>query len=630
MEEPPIDDYPHGKSYGHLLTWHMKRGTRAEGSLKEWSAHTLGKAAFKIRENANGVPCDFRGKERTEESAKKNIVNWMKPDGAPPNKNFDDISDRILAVLFGKDPPVPAWRDDLINARNRYYSEPKAARTRLLAEGARRLTRQAGRRTTPQPAQATVPQSTPHFVGRDQERDKLVALLRSSDGPLAILVQGGPGIGKTELTKAVAHHPDVLARFGERRWFVTLETAVTAEEMRATIARAIGGDAGRDFRSLFKDLREKRSLLVLDNLETPWNGPNQQETEAILVEIAAIEGIIILASFRGSAVVGDVKWYNHFVQPLGRSSSVELFCSIAGRWALSDPNLDNFTYALGGVPLAIQLVARRAFGRRSLAPLWREWNRIGARLAEKISGNADKSTSLFISIEMSINSNNINIQGKKLFGLLGALPVGIHLDHVSNLIGSEEDFDAVDCLIRSGVAVERGSRIDLLPPVREHARHEHIPEDDDTTRWVDHYLGIVARYAEDCLRGGDRQKMMDITSDFLNIITAVKSKLSRGQIEDIISIIQVLARIIVISEGSYEIINDILEKVQAKPGLKERALCYWCLGISSFSRFDYETARIALQRSVDLNAALGNSYYEACSLTYLNFINLTSLEVGEA
>jgi len=53
---------------------------------------------------------------------------------------------------------------------------------------------------------------------------------------------GGPGIGKTTLTREVAASDALAVRFAARRWFVPLETASDAVTLRTAIVLALGGN----------------------------------------------------------------------------------------------------------------------------------------------------------------------------------------------------------------------------------------------------------------------------------------------------------------------------------------------------------------------------------------------------
>lgn len=411
---------------------------------------------------------------KDENGPERNLRNWRNGTYLPDDK--DDH--RIFEVLFGDNLELAAWNDDLQNVLNneREAKRQQAVRSPNITSTDNRC----------------VPRPTVHFVGRQQEVGRLAHVLASVEQTACVLIQGGPGIGKTELTKAIAHYADVAARFGSRRYFAPLEAANSAPSMRNTIARAVTGDPTTDFAFVIQILGEHPALLVLDNLETPWEPFDQRAaTEELLAELAALSanGVSLLASFRGRAAVGGARWSEHELLPLSPSLSATMFASIAGQWVESDAYLSNFIRALGGLPLAIDLVARRAHGRGSLAPLWREWQAIGAGFATRLDDGDCSKTSLAHSIELSLRSPRLsaNTDAVRLFSLLGYLPAGICCKDRDTLLGTKA-FSAEESLLRTGLAYERDGRLDLLPPIRDYARRNVAMAEIDIITWIKFYL----------------------------------------------------------------------------------------------------------------------------------------------
>src|SRR5690606_1431229 len=107
------------------------------------------------------------------------------------------------------------------------------------------------------------------FVGRDALVAELVQRLTSGES-VALSAEGLPGVGKTTLAVALAHHPAVLAHFKDgvlwaglgpnadvasihAAWATTLNVDAAALQDEATARRAIGNAIG-----------QRAFLLVLD------------------------------------------------------------------------------------------------------------------------------------------------------------------------------------------------------------------------------------------------------------------------------------------------------------------------------------------------------------------------------
>jgi hypothetical protein len=137
-------------------------------------------------------------------------------------------------------------------------------------------------------------------IGRDAVVGALAAEA-TREPPGRALLLGAAGIGKSTVSLAVLHRPEVVARFGERRFFVRLDAAPDAESAAVALAGALQVAPGPDLRRrALLLLAEGPAVLALDNLETPWDGPDQAGTEALLAELAAVPGLSLVASVRGA------------------------------------------------------------------------------------------------------------------------------------------------------------------------------------------------------------------------------------------------------------------------------------------------------------------------------------------
>ena len=253
------------------------------------------------------------------------------------------------------------------------------------------------------------PQSPIHdpglCCGRDGEIARLVAKLVSVQEGGSILVLGDAGHGKTTLTEKVGVHPDIIQRFGSRRWFVELETANSAEEALAKIAQALGLERTAPLPAVQAHFAAKKpGLVVLDNLETPLHS-DESATQRLLCDLTATPGVALMASLRSRESIAGVPWTDQvWLEPLLPDIARIVFLSIAPNISEDDPDLDYFLGETDGVPLAIRSVARRASARRNLAVLRREWQKKGALLAKEPGGEGSRRDFLIASVEFSLGS----------------------------------------------------------------------------------------------------------------------------------------------------------------------------------------------------------------------------------
>ncbi len=242
---------------------------------------------------------------------------------------------------------------------------------------------------------ASAPVYLSSFVGREDELRELRLYLES----VRLLTITGPGgVGKTRLAAELAGKLE--GRYDDGVVFVPLAAVDDAREAAAAIGRAAGlnelghGDAKQ---ALLAQLRERRVLLILDNLE------QARETGALAAELLeACPGVQMLATSRAPLGVRGEQAYP--APPLGlpERGGAEAPAELAGCPAVAlfveraravrpDFRLDRTTAAdvaelclrLDGLPLAIELAAPRVrlFSPKALR------ERLGRRL-DLLTGGA--------------------------------------------------------------------------------------------------------------------------------------------------------------------------------------------------------------------------------------------------
>jgi len=585
--------YPRDGSYADLLLWHLYVwGTRPGGSTTV--------RADCAWEEADFIKLIFKGLNTSR--PKKTYEAWFgKGRCAAPGDKFGPL---IAAVLFNEEPQFATWEIELEEARQGSLGQNQNVKSINVEAAIAEL-------ETATLAVSSIPQLTPHFIGRDATTDALAKALIQPTGTHAILVHGGPGMGKTELTKAVAGHPKVVAHFVERRWFIRLETATTAQAMKDAIIQQLGCDPKNGFDGAIDMLSGSPALLVLDNLETPWESiAERAATERMLADLAAVQGVALLASLRGQEWMKQPKWLSHPLLALSREDATALFAAIAGSWIREDQALDDFLTALGGLPLAIELVARRAYGRVSLAPLWAEWNRIGAELARHTDFAAGRLTSLPHSIELSLQSSRATPEALRLFSLLGCLPAGLSAQDLTALM-ADDAYAAEERLLALGLAVERPGRITLLPPIREHAARRYPPGAVGAPQWGTHFWEMTVQFGNAIGTTAIENAVQRLEAEFANIEACLREMLRRNLRYEAVSTLPGLVRLVITRSLDDKVIQEVAARCEQENELLDWAHCLAMLGDIARARSRYEIAENYYKRSCALYESLQYALGEA-------------------
>jgi tetratricopeptide (TPR) repeat protein len=266
--------------------------------------------------------------------------------------------------------------------------------------------------------------------------------------------------------------------------------------------------------------------------------------------------------------------------------------------------------------LAIELVAYRAEGDATLAELWAEWQRLGGALAARPGVDPSRLTSLPHSIDLSLQSRRLGEDGKRLFRLLGQLPAGIARDDRIALFG-EAAARAGEELRSVGLAIVRGDRLDLLPPIRDHASRHYPPEGDDDARWRAHYLGLLDEIASPGAPVGR------LVPEFANLEEAIREQLQRGlQVGATPTVhgLSVLMRLAGL--GPVSLIERLAAARSDAGDALGAANCVHMAGEVALARSDHDAARDAYDRALPLYRQVGDILGEANCIKSLGDIAL--------
>ncbi len=449
------------------------------------------------------------------------------------------------------------------------------------------------------------------LVGRDAERRELVELLTRREGGL-VTITGAAGAGKSHLAEAVAS--DLEPGFPHGVWMVPLAAVRDPAHVPDAIADAVGlpRDPVLDVIGLLAEqLRDKRALIVLDNLE------HLLPARAAIAELrAACPRVSWLVTSR--APLGIAGEERYALAPLevptgpgvsspeeaAQYSAVRLFVERA-RAAVPNFRLTGANAAdvaeicrrLEGLPLAIELAAARV---RSLREL-------GARLG---NGHAMHATIAW-SYEL------LGEPERTVFRRLAIYPGAVD-EQAAAAVCSDDTLDdafgiSLAALVDSSLVhrtYEEPPRLAMLETVRDFGL-EQLAAAGEIRDTHARAFGHFARRAEEAdagLRGPSQKAWLDaLAADHDNIASALTWALAESPTEAL----ALAARLSWFwylrghyREGREWLDQALARATDAPAAVRARAL--FGAGELAFLQCDYRAAGEHLGESARLSRALGD------------------------
>jgi tetratricopeptide (TPR) repeat protein len=436
-----------------------------------------------------------------------------------------------------------------------------------------------------------------------------------AEHPRPTLILGAPGIGKTNLTLAALHDSAVAARYGERRYFIRCEGASTPAAVISELARVmtvplVGGDL---LTVCLAELSSAPSVVCLDNAETPWEAA-ALPCEELFEQLAAASSLLV--SLRGAERTGGPAWAKPIrLDPLGIADARTLFLSIASdRFVRSD--LSQLLEEMGGIPLAIELLASAAEGEASLDDLGGRWREERVSLLERGSGD-HRLLSVAVSVEVSWHGRLMTEPARRLLALLGRLTDGVaHIDLEAVL--PHEGRRAASVLRRRGLAFDEAGRLRTHPPLRHHVSAAHPPAVADWSLVIAYYSQLADQLGRKVGETGGAEAGRRLTAETANLTATLLAGLGEDDAGPALAGISGAARFASFTGADLaQLADSSLQLIRTLPVDGRVAGALKGLGDIALARSEHEEARARYEEALPMYRQVRDILGEANCITSL-------------
>ena len=496
------------------------------------------------------------------------------------------------------------------------------------------------------------------FIGRELEIAEIKQKLKIHH---LITLTGPGGTGKTRLSLHVA--ADQLDQFPHGVWFIELAPLTDPDLIPQTILSTMGinEQAGDPLEVLREYLREKRSLIVLDNCEH-LVGASANVANVLL---NAAPGLKVVASSREAlGIRGEVTFpvpslslpdlaHLPVVEQFSQYEAVKLFIErallVAPHFSVTNENVPfiaQICYRLDGIPLAIELAAARV---KMLSV-----EQISRRLDDRfrlLTGGArtllPRQQTLRALIDWSYDL--LSEQERLFLRRLSVFAGGWTLEAAEAVCsGVEEDaiqtYDVLDLLSqlvhKSLVVVVEHSqsgetRYRMLETIRQYARDRLLEvEGSDTFRQphLSYFVKLTAQAGPELYRSNQAFWLNRLDEELDNLRLALEWALAT----DVHSGLQIVAgpiyRFWLFRSTSRELgswLAQFLQQDGESDPLRVRALAIQSQCVVN-TKGNFGEAHQLAEKSLQMARSLGDRQSEAFSLSILGGFTLLQGSVGEA
>jgi tetratricopeptide (TPR) repeat protein len=455
----------------------------------------------------------------------------------------------------------------------------------------------------------------PRMIGRGDVKQRILDWVMADNRP--VIISGGPGMGKSAMALAVAYDPVMKAKFGEERYFLRLDAAGDAHALATATAAKLGVRVQNAKAEVIADQIAgaivRPTLLILDNLETPWD-KNRAEVESVIARLAACEHLYLLLTIRGATPnlpcaahgTGDI-------QDLSEADSLALFHRATWDRFVGDADVPTLMQVMAGHPLCIKLMAAQADGL-GVKDILARWEKQRAKMVKKDGGDS-RLNNLEISVGLSFE--RLSGLGKRLARLVARLPAGFAMWMVREILGEAADEAALE-LVRARLVKVTDERMTMLAPLREAMLLQAVQEKSDEDNLRNRFLAIATkgkRVTQNMSHGEIAE--IENLDDMLN--WAMVSGYQEG-LSDALVGLATLHRFT--GRGSDSSLVSGVAFWGARNELAKKASCIMNLGQIALGRSDHDGARAKFEEALALFRKVGHVQGEANCIMNLGQIAL--------
>jgi predicted ATPase len=316
-----------------------------------------------------------------------------------------------------------------------------------------------------------LPRPASSFVGRQEERDEVVNMLRN--GTRIVTLSGPGGSGKTRLALEAA--AELVPTFMAGVFWVGLAALREPALVTETIAQSLGAREG-----LAEHIAERDLLLLLDNFEQVVEAA--AELGPLLERCPNLK--LMVTSRELLRINGEVEYP---VPPLSEPEAVELFCDRAR--LEPDETIAELCRRLDDLPLALELAAARA---SVLSPA-QVLGRLSQRLDLLKGGRDADPRQQTLRATIAWSHDLLDDEERGLFARLAVFSGGCTLEAAESV--ADADLDALQSLVEKSLLRHTKERFWLLETIREFAL-ERLAESGAEAEVRSRHAAYFVRFAE--------------------------------------------------------------------------------------------------------------------------------------